>query len=81
MWWNAVTVNADQALSKFHPGMGNVKLSTCMLLLMVAEGHHDSHFGLVCNGQDLSNKFCRASRNLCKLPVSPDHTSRVEVDL
>ena len=41
----------------------------------LAEGHHDSHFGLVCNGQDLSNKFCRASRNLCKLPVSPDHTS------
>jgi predicted phage terminase large subunit-like protein len=41
----------------------------------LAEGHHDSHFGLVCNGQDLSNKFARASRNLCKLPVSPDHTS------
>jgi predicted phage terminase large subunit-like protein len=41
----------------------------------LAEGHHDSHFGLVCNGQDLSNKFCRASRNLCKLPVQPDHTS------
>lgn len=41
----------------------------------LAEGHHDSHFGLVCNGQDLSNKFCRASRNLCKLPVTPDHTS------
>ena len=41
----------------------------------LAEGHHDSHFGLVCNGQDLANKFCRASRNLCKLPVMPDHTS------
>jgi predicted phage terminase large subunit-like protein len=39
------------------------------------EGHHDSHFGLVCNGQDLANKFARASRNLCKLPVAPDHTS------
>jgi predicted phage terminase large subunit-like protein len=39
------------------------------------EGHHDSHFGLVCNGQDLSNKFARATRNLCKLPVSPDHTN------
>jgi predicted phage terminase large subunit-like protein len=42
----------------------------------IQEGHvTDSHFGLVCNGQALADKFSRASRNLCKLPVSPDHTS------
>jgi predicted phage terminase large subunit-like protein len=39
------------------------------------EGHHDSHFGLVCNGQNLSDKFCQASRRLCRLPVAPDHTA------
>ena len=39
------------------------------------EGHHDSHFGLVCNGQNLADKFCRASRNLCRGIVTPDHTS------
>jgi hypothetical protein len=45
----------------------------------LAEGHTDSHFGLVCNGQDLSNKFCQASRRLCQLPVYPDHNNEWKV--
>jgi predicted phage terminase large subunit-like protein len=41
----------------------------------LAEGHQDSHFGLVCNGQNLADKFCQASRRLCKLPVGLDRNS------
>lgn len=42
----------------------------------INEGHvTDSHFGLVCNGQNLADKFCQASRRLCKLKVDPDRTS------
>jgi len=41
----------------------------------LSEGNQDSHFGLVCNGQNLADKFCQASRRLCKLPVSLDRNS------
>lgn len=43
------------------------------------EGHFKNHFGVICNSQDLANKFCQAARNLCPLPLEIDRTSEWKV--
>ena len=45
----------------------------------IDEGHIRNHSGVVCNSQALGDKFCQATRHLCRVPVSVDRNSEWKI--